>query len=549
MTFAQYCRTFLWVEDEGGNLLRFELNEAQRIVYDAIRKQEAAGRPVRILILKGRQQGMSTLCQMRLAWRSFTTPGLKCFTVAHKLGTTHELYYKLDRARKMMPEELRPEVDAAERGRSIRFKDTGEGPDSLPGASLRYDSAHDPDAVGRGFTAQFAHFTETPQWRNAEDTVRATLATIHDVPGTEIYVENTAKGATGWFYDTWCESMAAVERGETPYWIPVFVEWFRTPHYTRERRAGEPGLDPNEKKFQKEYGLTEGQVLWYRDKRRDYGDQVTEEYPSNWREAFLSSGMKFFRRDVMDFYREKGRTRDPLRSGRYRIKGRSPHGMPISASFGVDWQGPTKVFADPIPGHEYVIGLDFASGRAKDNSAFVVIDKEGPSIVATHRSKMMPEDVLAEAFLMAHAYNKALIVPERSGIGSAFVDRLVNEWGYRNTYRETDPTKIRFHKQARWGWATSNSTKQWLVEQTASLVHSKSLEIPDIRLIQEMDNFIYLDEEGKTIGAAEGQHDDLVMSLCFAVRGITAAAPMQRFTDRERPNRSHRPSVSRRSNY
>lgn len=548
MTFAQYARTFLWVENEEAKLVRFEINEAQRKVYEAIQRQEAQGKPVRILILKARQAGFSTFCQMRLAWRAFNTPGLKCFTVAHKLGTTHELYYKLDRAMKMLPDELRPDVDAAERGRSIRLADTGHGPDSLPGAALRYDSAHDPDSVGRGFTAQFGHFTETPQFRNAEDTIRAVLSTIHDVPGSEVYVENTAKSASGWFWDTWCESVAQLERGEEPYFYPVFVPWFATSHYAREQRPGEPDLDPNELKYQTEHGITDEQMFWYRDKRRQYGDQVTSEYPATWQEAFLSGGLKFFLRDVMNHYRTE-RRRPPLRCGRYKVKRLADHSRPVGGSFQKDWQGPTHVFADPVKGHSYVLGLDFASGRSKDNSAIVVVDKDSRAIVATHRSKMMPEDVLAEAYLLAMAYNEALIIPERSGIGSAFVDKLVHDWAYRNTYREVDPTAVRHHKSARFGWATSNRTKQWLLEEMASVVHTMTLDIPDTRLIEEMDTFVYLDDEGKLAGGDGDSFDDLVMALSFAIRGLTAAAPMTRFQDRERPTRQHRPSVSARANY
>jgi hypothetical protein len=162
---------------------------------------------------------------------------------------------------------------------------------------------------------------------------------------------------------------------------------------------------------------------------------------------------------------------------------------------------------------------------------------------------MMPDDVLAEAVLLATAYNKALIVPERSGIGSAFVDRLVHEWGYANTYREVDPVAIRHHKSARFGWATSNRTKQWLLEEMASVVHTKTMQIPCSRLLEEMGTFVYLDEEGKLAGASEGAFDDLVMGFAFAIRGLTAAAPTMRFAERERPKREHRPSISQRANY
>jgi hypothetical protein len=393
-------------------------------------------------------------------------------------------------------------------------------------------------------TLQEVHLSEPPQYREPEQTAQAVLATVPDHPDTGVYIESTAKGASGWFYDVYVEGQRALARGEEPEIVPIFIPWWVTSRYQRYQRSGEPGLDPNERKECKQYGLSDEQMFWYRDQRKRYGERVSEEFPHTWESAFLSSGLSFFQRSALDHYREH--KREPLRCGRYKV---SDVRGKTKGAFQQDWQGPTHCFADPVEDHSYVVGLDFASGRARDNSSIVVIDKTDRAVVATHRSKMMPDDVLAEAVLLATAYNKALIVPERSGIGSAFVDRLVHEWGYANTYREVDPVAIRHHKSARFGWATSNRTKQWLLEEMASVVHTKTMQIPCSRLLEEMGTFVYLDEEGKLAGASEGAFDDLVMGFAFAIRGLTAAAPTMRFAERERPKREHRPSISQRANY
>lgn len=528
-SFPKYSQALIKIEDEGGALVPFKLNEAQRVVWSEVTRQQEQGRPVRVAICKGRQQGMSTLLQMYLAWKMFTTPGARCLTVSHTLASVHSLYDKVERAWSELPEVLRPERDTGgERGRRMRMADPLR-------SFYRADSAHDPESVGRGMTLHHVHLSEAPQFRQPEETAQAVLATVPDHPDTSVFIESTAKGASGWFYEVFLEGMNALSRGEEPEIMPVFVPWYLTERYTRSKRSGEPDLTPAELEFQKKYNLTEGQVRWYRDQRTRYGDRVTEEYPSEWREAFLSSGMSFFDREALAHYRDN--RREPLKRGRYRTTKRDGK---TRGAFQQDWQGPTHIFADPDKDHSYVIGVDFASGRARDHSSIIVLDKDARSICATHRSKMMPEDVLAEAVFLGHAYNRALIVPERSGIGVTLVDRLVHDWGYQNTYRETDPSKVRFHKAARFGWATSNSTKAWLLEEMAMIVNKKSIEIPDTRIIEEMGTFVYLDDEGKLAGAGEGAYDDMVMGMAFAIRGLSAAAPMQRFIDRKRPKRPER---------
>lgn len=539
-TFQQFGRAVLKIEDERGLIVPFELNEAQLEVYREIKRQEASGRAIRILILKGRQQGMSTLCQMRLLWRMLTRPGSRCQTVGHNLAGIHELYGKVDRGIRELPDFLRPDLEpGGERGRRMRFADPLR-------SSYRGDSAADPEQVGRGTTIQYAHLTEIPQWARPDETMQAVLATIPDYPDTEIYVETTAKGASGWFYETWIDSIRAVERGEEPEFVPVFVPWFKTARYARKQRPGEPPLDRNERAFKKQYGLTDEQVLWYRDQRKRFGERVTEEYPSSWEEAFLSSGLPFFRRDSLEFYRE--RRREPDRKGHFRLDRETG-----KASFELEAFGPTWVFSQPVPEHRYSVGVDFASGRARDYSTIVVIDVDGKEIVATHQSKLLPDDVLTEAVALARIYNDAIIVPERSGIGQSPVDRLVNEWGYPNVYRETDTVRVRKQRGARFGFATSVGTRRWLLEDMAHVVHTRAIDIPCSRLVDEMQSFVYTDDEGDHAAAGEGSHDDLVMGFAIALRGFTSAPPkkLPEFDAKgDRIKRSKRSTViSRRAGY
>lgn len=564
--FRRYAAEFLWLEDEKGRIIPFVLNEAQIIVDDEVERQIAIGKPVRVLILKGRQQGMSSYCQGRKAHRAFTrrTRGL---TVGHVLGAVHELWGKLDRAYKGLANSegakellkgginLQPPLDPGmgEKGRRTVFADP-------LGSVCRYDSASDPQAVGRGITCQFIHATEVPQWAKPAETMQAILAIIPDDPDTMVFVETTAKGASGWFFEKWCEAMDDVKRGIEPEFYPVFVPWWVTERYKRKRRSGEPKLSKDELEFKAKYSLTDEQCYWYRDQRRKYGEQVTEEFPSTWQEAFLSSGLPYFRREVMETYRQSAKDEeDVLRTGRYKMIGEKV------AVWTEEPGGNTRIYGMPEHGHRYSIGVDFASGRAKDYSAIVVIDVDANRVVATHRSKWLPDAVLDEAVLLGLTYHHckaeegrcrgdcggkpALIVPERNGIGQTLVDRLVHKIKYGNVYREHDTVAVKHHRGVRYGWATSNRSRQWLLEELARSVHQRSLAIPCPFVVGEMSTFVYTDEDGEHAAASDDANDDLVMALAFAHRGMSYMPAASRQTEAHLSPAERRANISSKCGY
>jgi hypothetical protein len=512
--FHKYSATFLKIEDKDTKLVPFFPNDAQDIVLEEIYRQQAAKRPIRLLILKGRQQGMSTLCQAYLGWRALTRHGTRCITVGQNLAATNDLFNKFEVMFRELDDEvpgLKPKVESREGGRRMRFEPPTR-------SYLRADSAHEPEKVGRSGTFQCAHLTEVPQWTKPDETMQAVLATIPNTPESAVFIETTAKGVSDWFYKTWIASQAALRRGEEPEFVPVFVPWFKSSEYARPQREGEAPLDEEEQKLRKQYDLSDDQMFWYRDQRIRYRERVAEEYPFTWQEAFLSAGLPFFRRDALEHYR--GERREPLRKGFFKTFGK---GRSTKVRFKDQGHGPTHIFEKAKAGGRYSVGVDFASGRAADFSAITVVDADTLDVVATHRSKLLPDDVLYESYFLASYYNKALIVPERTGIGQAFVDRLVNDIKYGNVYVDRDTTSVRKKRGTRYGFSTTTASRKPLLEDMAHLVHTKAVSIPCRRLFGEMSTFVYTDDSGDRAEADGDEHDDILFSFAMALAGVDSA--------------------------
>lgn len=508
-TFARLC---LKIETKKGKLEPFELNDAQWIIWREIKRQMDAKLPVRVIILKGRQQGCSTLAQGIAMWLACTREGFKGMTIAHKLKpAAQELFGKVELMYENLPDEVKvPLAPGRATGRRLKF-------DAPLRSLLVVESAEESDAVGRSGTFTFGHLTEIPFWKDPESTIAAFEACVPNEPETFIIVESTAQGMGNWFHRTWDESERAVrDQRQPPYW-PVFVPWFKQAEYRRAKTDFDTDLTQRERERMKRFDLDIEQVLWFRDKEQKNGDLAQQEYPDTPRDAFLSSGMPFFMAKPLARHEEHAKSKPPVRKGRWQV--RRERGK-TKAAFVENRMGELWVWDTPRKGHHYVVSVDPSSGRAKDRSAYHVLDVTEPVIrqVASFHGMLQPDELAIDSITTCRYYNNALWVPERNAVGERLVGKGYDDIGYTNVYRFRPDAMVGGKKASPIaGWISSPKTRPWAVEKLAEAVHNDLIEINCTRTIEEMRSFVYLDAGEKKMGAADGAHDDLVMALAIGV--------------------------------
>ena len=64
----------------------FEFNDAQNLINEKIEEQRAKTGRVRAIILKARQQGISTYCAARVFWKTYYTQYSRSVVMAHDLA-------------------------------------------------------------------------------------------------------------------------------------------------------------------------------------------------------------------------------------------------------------------------------------------------------------------------------------------------------------------------------------------------------------------------------------------------------------------------------
>ena len=262
------------IRNKDGRLVPFVYNRAQRHVHEQLEKQQAETGMVRALILKGRQQGVSTYIGQRF-YQKVSTRGLSAFIVAHEDKATSNLYEMVKRYQDNNP--LAPSTKASN-AKELVF--------SALDAGYKLATAGSKD-VGRSNTAQLLHGSEFAFWDNAQKHLAGLGNTIADQAGTEIILESTGNGIGNAFHLMWQEA----EAGRGGY-IAIFVPWFWQEEY---RATVKPDfkLSDEDLKYQQAYDLDLEQMQWRATKISTYGQGFEwlfdQEYPGTAALAFQSS--------------------------------------------------------------------------------------------------------------------------------------------------------------------------------------------------------------------------------------------------------------------
>lgn len=269
------------IKDKGGNVITFKPNWAQKALYEQMHYLDC--------ILKARQLGMTTFIQIFMLDRCLFNDNQNAGVVAHNKEDAEAFFAdKIKFAYDNLPLDLKKLRRAtSDTTRSLRFNN---------GSHIRVGTSM------RSGTYQYIHISEFGKMcakypDKAAEVITGTLNTV--APGQMVFIESTAEGPFGEFYDMCRQSQdmtVAVKNGQTNF-TPMdykffFFPWWQHPDYVLDAKVEIP-----EKimlyfmELREEHGieLSPAQKSWYVKKAAEQGDKMKQEFPSIWTEAFERS--------------------------------------------------------------------------------------------------------------------------------------------------------------------------------------------------------------------------------------------------------------------
>lgn len=507
----KYIENLFYIKDKAGNKVKLKLNYAQQKVEQAIKKQEAQNKPVRIIVLKSRQQGISTYIDSLGFKRTITDKNRHFAIVTQETSATNNLLERLKYAKDNLPSALKP-IEKKSNAKEIVWENSEDMNNSLSSRISCYTAGG--KEIGRSETIQFLHLSELAFWQDtfAKDNYTAITQTVANAPNTAIIIESTANGFN-LFRDLWY--------GDNDY-EKVFIGWNEDPSYSIQCDQL-PNKTDEEIELQKTYNLTDSQLLWRRwcIKNNCGGDinKFKQEYPINPDEAFISTGTPVFNNEVvikrLNELRKLQEINSPIK-GYFHIEYNDNFTrdkiLLDKLKFIEDKKGLITIFEKPYSQNYYVLGGDTAGEGADFYAGSMIENYTGKRVATLHMDKLDPVTYVEQMYALGIYYNKALLAVEIN------FDRFPREelarLHYPHQYVRHNVDDFKKNTIDSFGWLTTKNTRQLIVSSEIEVVNNHIELFSSIPMLEQMLTFVRM-ENGRP-DHLDGEHDDLLFADMIA---------------------------------
>jgi hypothetical protein len=525
----------------------FKLRGAQRTCLFDLEMQRLAGVPIRIVLLKARQWGGSTLVQIYMMWiQQVHKENWHSVVVAQDDTTAGVIASMYDYARDKYPLPI---------GTLKPFKgSTKIRQDSIRKHRINIGSVNRPEQF-RGKNNAMIHMSECGIWQDTlkikvTNLISSLKETVPDQPLTLIVEESTAKGLN-YFYDSWRKAVS----GKTRY-KAVFIPWWQI---DRDRVPLTMPIEEFIKSFDDyhwflwELGATLEGIYWYMLHKADknYQDwEMQNENPSTPEEAFQTSGQRVFPPVYIEAIRKdcckplfRGDVFGDARAGskaidNVRIEKINRGNLQV-------WKTPEQVLSQRVKNRICAFVDIGGTTRVADFSIIKLIDREpmiygnDPEVICQW-SGHIDQDLLAwKAAQICIAYSQPEIgeypllafeiqsLDKKGTEGNHSLTILDNlKDYYPNLYIRNDEEKVGDDFVPKYGAHTNTKTKGLWISTTKAAMRERYMGLTD-----QQDNWGYIERDEETcneyswyevkengsLGAIDGKHDDRVMATAGCV--------------------------------
>ncbi|CAN5951043.1 unnamed protein product [Sphagnum jensenii] len=210
-----WAKNYAFVCDEQGQIFKFFPRKSQEIYRSIISEFDEKQVSIELLILKGRQLGVTTFTALMFLHRMLFVPHTQAIMASVKATASELISRIIDTAYNRCPWWLVP------RRMPKRSFDNG--------SILSIQSGMQATGLAQGWTPTNIHISEIADIPNPILTIEEGLfRAAHTSKNLFMVLEGTGRGNTGWLAETWRKSKEGYPKGVERL-CPVFIPWVMCP--------------------------------------------------------------------------------------------------------------------------------------------------------------------------------------------------------------------------------------------------------------------------------------------------------------------------------
>jgi hypothetical protein len=588
--FPFWAALYVYIKAKGGGEdVLFRLTRPQRRFVERLERFRKAGMPIRLVLLKARQWGGSTVSQIYIAWLQLIHKvGLNSLIISHQSAASDEIKDMFDRMIKNYPVEMLHKLGESFNENEPKLAGVGKSGSiqRVPqrNCKIKIGTAERPDGC-RGGDYNLVHLSEVGLWKvtdgkKPEDIVRSACSGVLFRPYTMIVYESTANGTGNFFQIEYDDAKNGRSQFEA-----IFISWFDIEQYSMPivniitfaewlyANRNNEHVPSNREESGKylwwlwELGATLEAINWYIHERAKYTEHgsIASEFPSDDVEAFVHSGARVFDRYKVENLR--GTCRPPKYIGEVCADASKGENAVNNIRFVKDRQGLLHIWELPEGDNEeeiitnrYLTIVDIGGRGAKsDFSVILVLDRlfmaeGGKPVVVAQWYGHCDIDLLAwKSAQVAAFYNDSLLVIESNTLETHDRERQVDgdqsgyilnqiKGIYPNLYaRKKSEEDIRAGLPSKYGFHTNSFTKPMIITTLIEAVREGSYIERDARCLDEY--LCYEKKQNGAYGAIVGKHDDLLMTRAIGLHVCYNEMDMPKFVSRHGRFKVHKKRV------
>lgn len=505
------------------HLVPLRMRPGQEKLMALVDEARAAGRPCRIVILKARQIGFSTVTDMEMFRRCHLWPHQQAVIASYDTKQSEYLFENLQRAYTALPKAIRPKKKFSTK-QLIQFEDNDSRIEVVVAKK------------GRGFTAQTIHISELAFIEDAAEFMTGIMQTAPDEPESVVIVESTPNGIGNEFHDLWVRAKS----GRTE-WVALFIPWFDEPTYIRNPSFTPEDLAESQRpadlracEIVKLHGVSLEQIAWWQhtleNKCGGDLDVMEQEYPTDDVTCFMASGSKVFERDALAHYitlagvnpertESPEETRTRVRSdARWHTINEPETGGLEHPSVVAERTGKLWIARYPVRRQKYIVAYDLSGGDpGSDHTPGVVLNRHTLNLDAVMDLKAPPEICALYAALVGWYYNKSLDVGEANNHGILFHHVLMDKYRYPNIYmRQTSLSSTAGKVTDKPGFWTHGENREHLFNLVRRYVRERAGIVEHEGMVMEWLQ-LQRDEKTKKVDHPDGGSSDYTIAFAMAL--------------------------------